>query len=285
MKRMRIVGLCLIAVFAVSALGAASASASFPEYKSCVKAAVKEKGTFNDKNCSIPSLGKIKAKEGGYELGSWEGLKKKGFKGKNGVSTLLSYIPNNEATFWTGGEVVGTVSCKSAKSEGEITGPKTSTVTVEFKTCASAGKKCASAGEKAGTIKTKLLHAELGFIEGGVGSLIQANDTTGGAGVPNQAEFNCEGTAITTNGSLIGVNTGNIDKFSKEGTQTFATNAENGQEVPFGAFPNESEGVWGPGTGAVHILKTFANPPGVSIPSGQKTTSVLKGENAEIATH
>lgn len=281
MNRIRIVGLCLIAVFAITAVAAGTASASFPEYKTCVKAAVKEKGTFNDKNCSIPSKGVAKAKEGGYELGPFSAAKKKAFTGKAGVSTLFSYIPSNEATFWTGGTVVGTVTCKSAKSAGEVTGPKTSTVTVEFKTCATEGKKCTSPAAKAGTIKTNKLTATLGFIEGGVGSEIEG----GASGVTNQAEFNCEGTAITTNGTLIGVNSGNIDKFSKESTQTFAVNGEHGQEVVFGEFPNTSEAVWGPGTGPIHVLKTFANPPGVSIPSGELTTSTLKGENMEIATH
>lgn len=274
MKRIRIAGLCLVAVFAFSAVVAASASAEFPEYKTCIKAVPKNTGNFSDKNCSVKVGG-----TGKYELGAWNQGKKLAFKGKNGVSTLDSYIPENEATFWTGGTIVGTVTCKSAKSAGELTGPKTSTVTVEFKTCASEGKKCTSPAAKSGVIKTKLLTATLGFIEGGVGSNVDVE-----SGVGKSAEFNCEGLEISTTGSVIGVNTGNIDTFSKEGTQTFAVNGKGGQQVPFGGFPNESEAVWGPGTGAVHVLKTKATPPGVDIPSGESTTSVLKGENLEIAT-
>ncbi len=41
MKRMRILGLCLVAVFAFAAVAAASASAA-PEWAACQKAAVKK---------------------------------------------------------------------------------------------------------------------------------------------------------------------------------------------------------------------------------------------------
>jgi hypothetical protein len=276
MKRIRIAGLCLVAVFAFSAIVTGSASAAAPEYKTCIKAVPKNTGNFSDKNCSVAAPG-----TGKYELGEWNQGKKLTFKGKNGESTLDSYVPEVEAEFWKGGTVVGTVTCKSAKSRGEITGPKTSTVTVEFKSCASEGKKCTSVSPagKPGSIVTKPLTSILGLIgPEAVGSLVEA----GNEGLNKSAEFNCEGLEISTTGSVIGVNSGNTGKFGKEGTQTFAVNGKGGQEVPFGGFPNESEGVWGPGTGAVHVLKTFANPPGVNIPSGESTTSVLKGENMEI---
>jgi len=270
MRRIKMMGLCLVAVLALAAVAVSSASAALPEYKTCVKAPKVGKtiptGEFSDKNCSVAAPG------GKYKLGSWSEAKKQGFKGKNGVSTLDSYIPENEATPWTGGTVVGTVSCKSGKSVGEITGPKTSTVTVEFKTCTSEGKKCTSTGQKTGTIKTALLSATLGYIEPGVvGSDIEA--VSKGA----SASFSCEGLEIVTVGSVIGVNTGNVNKFSKEGTQTFNVNAKGGQEVVFGEFPES------PITGPAHFLISKITPPGVELPSGQKTTSVLKGENEEIA--
>ncbi|HEX3851756.1 MAG TPA: hypothetical protein VHW01_12365 [Polyangiaceae bacterium] len=291
MRRIKMMGLCLVAVLAVAAVAVSSASAALPEYKVCAKAAKetakytengKEKsksvytGAFSDKLCSVAApAGKYRAggaPEGKYELESWEAAKKKGFKGKNGVSTLDSYIPENEATPWTGGTIVGTVSCKSAKSVGELTGPKTSTVTVEFKTCTSEGKKCSSAGQKAGTIKTALLNTTLGYIEAGVvGSDVEA------ASKGASASFSCEGLEIVTVGSLIGVNTGNVNKVSKEGTQTFNVNAKGGQEVVFGAFPES------PITGPAHFLISKITPPGVELPSGQKTTSILKGEALEIA--
>ncbi len=271
MRRIKMMGLCLVAVVALAAVAVSSASAALPEYQVCAKAAKVGKtytGKFSDKNCSVAEP----KGEGKYELESWEAAKKKGFKGKNGVSTLDSYIPENEATPWTGGTVVGVVSCKSGKSEGEITGAKTSTVTVEFKTCTSEGKKCTSAGQKAGVIKTKLLNATLGYIEPGVvGSDVEAADK----GV--SAAFNCEGLEVVTIGSVIGVNSGNVNKVSKEGVQTFNVNAKGGQEVVFGEFPENEI------TGPAHFLLSKITPPGVTLPSGEKTTSTLKGENLEIA--
>lgn len=272
MRRIKMMGLCLVAAVALTAVAVSSASAALPEYQVCAKVAKnaekKYTGKFSDKLCSTSEP----KGEGKYELESWEAAKKKGFKGKNGVSTLDSYIPENEATPWTGGTVVGTVSCKSGKSEGEITGPKTSTVTVEFKTCTSEGKKCTSEGQKAGVIKTKLLNATLGFIEPGVvGSDVEAADK----GV--SAAFNCEGLEIVTVGSVIGVNSGNVNKVSKEGTQTFNVNAKGGQEVVFGEFPENEI------TGPAHFLLSKITPPGVTLPSGEKTTSTLKGEALEIA--
>lgn len=94
MKRIRIVGLCLVAVFALSAVAVSAASAeTAPTYKVCAK--VKETGKFNDKKCSVASKGG--KKEGDYELSEWSAAKKKAFTGKNGVSTLFSYIPEKES--------------------------------------------------------------------------------------------------------------------------------------------------------------------------------------------
>jgi hypothetical protein len=273
MRRIKMMGLCLVAVFAIAAVAVSSASAALPEYKVCAKAEKVGKvynGKYNDKLCTSEN-GKS---EGKYELKGWEAAKKFALKGKNGVSTLDSYIPESESEPWKGGTVAGVVTCKSGKSAGEITGPKTATITVEFKTCTSEGHKCTSPGQKAGVIKTKLLSATLGYINKEaktVGSDVEAADK----GV--SAEFSCEVLEIVTVGSVIGVNSGNINKISKEGTQTFNVNAKGGQEVVFGEFPEN------PITGPAHFLLSKITPPGVTLPSGEKTTSVLKGEAEMIA--
>ncbi len=270
MRRIKMMGLCLVVVFAVAAVAVSSASAALPEYKVCAKAAKVGKfftGEYTDKLCSAKSG----TKTGKYELESWEAAKKKALTGKNGTSTLTSYIPENEATPWTGGTAAGVVTCKSGKSKGEITGAKTATIKVEFKTCSTEGKKCTSPSAKTGTINTKQLTATLGYISGGVGSDVEATDH----GV--SAEFSCEGLAIVTTGSVIGVNTGNVNKVSKEGTQTFAENAKHGQEVVFGEFPENPE------TGPAHFLLSKITPPGVTLPSTENTVSKLKGEAMEIA--
>src|SRR5262249_25318851 len=48
MKRMRILGLCLVAMFAVGAIAAGSAMA-LPEYADCISG--QAKGKFKDSNC------------------------------------------------------------------------------------------------------------------------------------------------------------------------------------------------------------------------------------------
>jgi hypothetical protein len=265
MKRIRIVGLCLVAVFAMSAIASASASAETPEYtyKTCIKASPKESGKYNDKLCTVASKGG--KKEGDYELAEWNKGKKVTFTGKNGESTLDSYIPENEAEPWTGGTIVGTVVCKSGKSAGTLTGPKTSTVTVEFKTCTSEGKKCTSAGEKAGTIKTDQLTSTL--VAGTSGESLSLVEGTSGT----SAEFNCEGLAVVTTGDLNGVNSGNVGVIAKESKQTFSVNAKGGQEPVF----NQKSPFYA-------FLLSNITPPGITLPSGEKTTSTLKGEYLEI---
>jgi hypothetical protein len=271
MKSIKMVGLCLVAVFAMSAFAAASANAELGslEYITCFKVskANKGKGKFNEKLCATASKGG--AKEGEYEGGgSWELLKKKTFTGKNGVSTLDSYIPSNEATPWTGGTVVGKVVCKKAKSAGQITGRMTSTVVVTFETCTTEGKKCTSAGApKVGDIVTNQLLSTIVMTEGKTAALVKGNNEAG-----ESAAFACEGLEVETFGSLNGINTGNTEKYSATSTQTFTVNAEGGQEHPFTEEAPETP----------DFLVSHITPPGILLPSGENTTSTLKGEAVEI---
>ena len=270
MKRIRIVGLCLVAVFAMSAVVVASASAK-PTFKTCIKAEKNGNkeyptGEFTDKNCSIKGTTLTNK----YKLGEWNQGKKVTLKGKNGVSTLDSYIPAKPAEPWTGGTVVGVVTCKSAKSVGNVTGPSTTEVTVEFKSCTSEGKKCTSTspvGPKEGVIVTKLLESTL---EGnGAGKAVSKVGAKGGG---NSAEFSCEGLEVKTTGAILGTNSGDVNTFSKSGTTTFSVNVEGGQEPVFDAE--------NPAT--PNFLLSTITPPGVTLPSGELTTSVQKGENMEI---
>ena len=203
MHRIRIVGLTLVAALAISATAVAGASAAAPEYLSCAK---KTGGNYTSKECTPGS------KVGGtgkYEIEGWEGLKKKGFKGRYHESRIDAYIPASEATPWTGGTVVGLVSCKKGGSTGEITGPKTSKLTIEFGTCTSEGKKCTSAGAPAGTIKTQELEATLVTVGGK-----PAISVKGKVGL--YAAFNCEGLELVMSGSLNGLDTGNTASFEQD---------------------------------------------------------------------
>ena len=89
MKRMRILGLALVAVFAVVAITAGAASAK-PTWKACVKTEKNEAkeytGSFSDKLCSKGEA------NGKYEIVAGIGKGKK-FKGKGKTAILHNVIP------------------------------------------------------------------------------------------------------------------------------------------------------------------------------------------------
>ena len=107
MKRIRIIGLCLVAVFAMSAIAAASASAQ-PTYKLCgtaAKVGKKYTGKYNSKTCSKTEEN---AKgEGKYELKEAAEASSK-FTGKLGKTTF--YIRSEGVK----------VECSKGKDTGEL---------------------------------------------------------------------------------------------------------------------------------------------------------------------
>jgi hypothetical protein len=255
MKRMQMLVLCVVVMGATGASASASASASLPEYRFCVKTKPAKTGEYTENLCATHAG---TPGTGNFELETWENEPKRAFKGSLGVSTHDAYIPENEAEPWKGGTVVSVFTCKGGSSEGEITGLKSSVETVTYTTCTVEGKKCTSAGQKAGVIETKLLKGEIGYVSGGaVGTRLSA------ASGEVVAEYACEGSEVVTRASLIGVNSGNVNKPSKEGTLTYEVNAKGGQEVVFGEFP-AGEGPF--------YQQSFINPPGVTLPEGMKLT-------------
>src|ERR1700689_3038997 len=147
MTRIRIMGLCLVAVFAMAAVAAASATAAEPAFYECAKVAA---GTGKyAKGCKTETTGKAAA----YEIK--EGIGKgKEFKGTGKKATL--HTP----------AVGGEVTCTGFKDSGYVNTPTTEDKVVsEFTGCTSLGKKCKSTGEtKAGVIKTQSLKGTLGYI-------------------------------------------------------------------------------------------------------------------------
>jgi hypothetical protein len=261
MKRIRIMGLCLVAVFAITAITAASASAVAPnpEFITCKKVA-KGTGEFNNKGCTEAG-GKAEYNHAAWNEGKEASPK---LKGTNGVSTLTSYIK--------GFGIVGSVSCVKAKSTGNITGLSTESVIVKFEKCTSSGEVCTSAGAKAGTIETKLLTGTLillGKEPASVGVLIK------GMNSPTSAEFKCGAEEISTVGSVNGVLSGNVGKIGKETTSTFAVN-EGGENVV-----TEEEGGNPEGAGP-DVLLTEVKGVG-NFESGENTISKTKGEEIEIS--
>jgi hypothetical protein len=251
MKRIKIVGLCLIAVFAMTAVAAASASAAGPEYFTCAKV----KGGKFEKGC-----GKEGGK-GGYSKEPVTKLPSK-FTDTNGVSILTVFVP--------GIGIVGDTECQKAKSKGAILTSTTAEDTTVFEKCESSGKTCTSvqAKEKKGDITTNLLLSTLvatSEAKSGVGSTVGAK--SGG----NSAEFNCEGLKVSTAGEVTGEVTGNIEVASKTSQNVFAVNS--------GGEPTIATG-----GSEFTLLSTITKGEETNtVPSGESTTASLKGAEIGIS--
>jgi hypothetical protein len=154
-NRIRILGLALVAVFAMSVVAVSAASAAAPEFKSaseeCYKLTSKT-GNYENSTCTT-----VQAKhEGEFE----KRPKKHKFTDKEATSRFI-------ATSSKGVLIVFT--CTADTSKGEITGAKTTAgVTVTFTGCTAkeGTKECSanSKGEPAGTIKTNGLKDMLGTV-------------------------------------------------------------------------------------------------------------------------
>lgn len=219
MKRIRIAGLCLVAVFALAAVAASAASAS-PEYGRCV---AQKHGKYSDGACTVLDEKKGKPK------GSKEWVpgpaptcvpQKHGFYSDSGCTTLDEKKGKGKGGFEkaggpgytsTGGLGVletpsfgGPVVCQTQTGVGSVTGATTDLDQVTFSECETNGKKCNSAGEGVGVIKTLALETELTEpVPGEVNTKFQA---VGGA-ANFQAEFDCEGLLVRTKGYVSGTTT------------------------------------------------------------------------------
>jgi hypothetical protein len=147
MKRMRALGLCMVAAFAIAAIVASSASAAAsPEFGRCK---AKTGGKFSNSGCTLL------AKEVSKQKFEWEpSVAKNKFKAKQKAETL--------ATLETVG---GTkITCTSEENSGaEYNLPKkVSKIVAEFSGCETSKIPCNSAGEPSGHITTHSLAGVLG---------------------------------------------------------------------------------------------------------------------------
>jgi hypothetical protein len=266
MKRIRIMGLCALAVFAFSAVAAATASAApvlLHEFALCVKAAKVGKtyvGHYTAKGCAGPAV----ETGGKYERASAIGDKG---TSKSKTSTLYSYIPKSEAEPWTGGTVVGTVSCKKSAGVTEVISAMSESSKINFEDCTSEGKKCTSPSNTVGDIATNLLTATLQLE---AGKVVSVATPAAGPEAPD-AEFNCEGLAVVTLGSSIGELSGNVEKASKTSKDTLTVNSKTGEPgISFYEGPESGEQ-------NLALLLSHITPPGITLPSGENTTQELKG--------
>lgn len=237
MKRIRMMGACLVAVFALAAVASASASAAEPALWECGKTVKVEKkytGKYNNKTCTEENT----KSEGKYELR--EGIGKgKAFKGKGKGANLEI-------------QGVGGVACTSSSDAGKFTGPKTAGgVSVTFKGCELLHHQCENTATP-GEVKTNLLKGEVGYIEGGKETHQVGVSLTAETGL-YEAEFHCAELELRVSGSVIGLVTSPANVFTKEATLLFQQSGgtqalkklEGGPEVSLFAEARSGGGEWG----------------------------------------
>lgn len=202
MRLTKTIGLCLLAVFALSASMAGSASAeTLPTIYECGKAPKVNKkytGKYTNSGCSILATTEQleKGEVNKYEFQPWSLAAKKNivkpFTGKETKAGATLRIQN-----------VASIACGSSEDKGQITGTKTAgKIEVTFFGCETAGLKCNSAGAGVGTIKTNLLSAEVGYVTKVPLELgIDIKPESGGTYL---AEFTCQDLNVRVKGSVIG---------------------------------------------------------------------------------
>lgn len=241
MKQIRITALCIVAMLAISAVGAASASAVFkeeaPEVGRCIKLTG---GKFKDSGC------KTAAKETSEQKFEWY----PGF-GPNGKGEEKLIEPgkrtyksvSKEATVIRLETVKGEgVTCKKQTSEGELTGAKTNrNFNIVFTGCESAGLSCISTNPKAtnkGEILVKDLLGVIGVYKKGetVAKDKLANDFVPASG-EILTEFECSGLKLVVKGEVMVP----IKTNAMASTQTVKFTASKGKQKPekFVADPAE----------------------------------------------
>jgi len=244
MKRMRIMGLCLVAVFVVTALFAGSASARTLEYGKCNKVA-EGTGVYGDGGCVKP---------GGKKNHEWapasptNKFKLTSLKIKETGNAVLESVSKTQ------------IACAEQKStDGEISnlqevkdiigkfGPKKLKAT-EPGGCEALTKKCNSAGKAAGFIDTLKLAGSPGIIKKEASPLkdIVGNELHGQTS-EFLAEFECAGAPVKVKGGVI---TELVKKNKTLGAATIEFVAKEGKQIPekfdcnangekCGAMPNE----------------------------------------------
>lgn len=258
MRRTRIVGLCLVAVFALAAVMASSASASAPEFGRCLKAATKAVSNYDSAKCV-----KLASEDPGTEA---EKIKKGSFQWSPGVVKNKFTTKMKSATIATLETVGGTkITCTEEISTGEYTGLKTiGKMVAEFSNCETNKLKCESPGAGFGKINTHPLGGPIGFetevIPASKDHLASELHSESG----NVAEFECAGLKVAVKGSVLHKITANSMKL----TATEKFTASKGKQKP--------EHFAG-GVAKEHILETSLNG-GTFEQSGQTITSILTNE-------
>lgn len=215
MRRVRTLGLCVVAVLALAAYAAASAFAGGPEFGKCV---AKAGGKYSDSGCTAKTkTGEFEWEKGktlknikftGHNVGSGGVLQTElyfclwhdgfGFEGPVGERRVnRKTCESNEGTVSSALKV--SVECESESNSGEISGAKNiKNIEVKFKGCKLFGSDPCANGPNEGEILVNALKGEIGFINKGenrVGVLLEPAQKHG-----EFAKFDCVGVLSTVVG-------------------------------------------------------------------------------------
>lgn len=225
MRPIKIAGLCLVAVLALSAVVVASASANAqPEFWKCVKVAKnpstkKYEGEYMNKTCTEKATGAQKAegKKNKYELATAAATEFTAGKSKKTVLHAQGLGGKKEV-----------ITCKKDKSKGVFEETFIEGLTYTLEGCSNEAKKaCESEGASAGTIET----TDAALLE-----WLNAEGTEPGMATRPFGEFECNGEKFEVGGYLIGT----VAETSKGVTATFKLNGGGEQEEKL-VFPGGSE--------------------------------------------
>jgi hypothetical protein len=214
MKRVGILAVCLVAVFAASTV--ATATDELPEIGRCVKVAGVATHRYATGSCTTRSQGE---NTGRYE---W----------KPGPGPNPRFTATAEASYL---EAVGktTLKCHAGTAKGEFTGPRTDVATITFTGCelgSPTGIECRTPGAKAGEVVTNTLQGGIGYISGaGTTKPVVGMRLSPAAGT-QFARVECSGLTVVVSGSVIGAVTGAIDRMTLVTWLKFK--AAKGKQIP-----------------------------------------------------
>lgn len=235
MRRVRLVGLCVVAAFSIAAVQVASASAAAPEFGRCVKKAKAEGEGYSNAGCTtgVSSGAKYSWTAGVVDkdftssarfvatgpvktCDKWQQLVEEG-RTKEAEEYLEKHkltpieceiiIIENEGKEpailqTTTGE---RIECSGISASGEYTGPKTvGNIVVKFTGCELNEVTCESPGAAAGEVVTDTLSGALGIIkEEGIATNDQIGISLAAASGETITEFDCGALSVVVTGSVI----------------------------------------------------------------------------------
>jgi len=253
MKRIKVVGLCLMVACALAAVGGAS-SASAAQFGKCV--ANFKHGNYTEGNCVTVAEKKGKPDhKGTFEFepaGACYGIKHGNFtesgcktvaekKGKPDHKGSFELSPLQSAVV-TGGKgelrsAAGTIECSASHGTQQITGPTSLVAQTIFTGCETKGQKCQNTATE-GEIETFALDGALTEPSAGKASVKLTGTGVDGKGGANEghylAEFGCTGVAAVRVHGELGDNVTPTNTSGTKETTEFKESLEQGLISEFG---------------------------------------------------